>query len=103
MVAAALALPASARAQQPYFDVRDQAGPAAQRAATKAFERRLGAQAVVDVDPVTRTPRVLARLDGALSGPAEGAAARIGLRYVRDNLAALGLDAADLDTLQDPT
>src|SRR3954467_14793705 len=96
-------LPAFARAQEPYFDVRDQAAAATPRAATRALERRLGREAVVDVDPATRTPRVLARLDGTLSGPAAGAAAPIALRYVRENLAALGLDEADLDTLAEPS
>jgi Zn-dependent metalloprotease len=98
---AALALPAFARAQEPYFDVRDRAVPAAPRAATEALERRLGPQGVVDVDPTTRTPRLIARLDGALTRPANGAATTIALRYVRENLAALGLD--DLDTFTDPT
>src|SRR4051794_41697258 len=96
-------LPAFARAQEPYFDVRDQAAAVTPRAATRALERRLGDQAVVDLDPATRTPRVLARLDGTLSGPAAGTAAEIGMGYVREHLDALGLDAADLQTLQDPS
>ena len=99
MLLAALALPASARAAEPYFDVRDQRAGGRAGAATRALERRLGPQARRRRRPVTRTPRVVARLDGTLSGPAEGAAAPIALRYVRENLAALGLDAADLDTL----
>src|SRR3954471_7951476 len=102
VLAALLLLPASARAAKPAFDVRDR-GDATPRAATRALERRLGDQAVVDVDPVTRTPRVLARLDGALRGPAAGSAAQIGMDYVRDHLDALGLDATALDTLEDPS
>jgi hypothetical protein len=101
---AALALPNSARADdKPYFDVRDQARAAAPGAATRALERRLGAQAVVELDGVTGTPRMLARLDGALSAPEAGAPEDVALRYVRANLAALGLDEGDLDTLRPPT
>src|SRR3954452_16277420 len=74
MVLAALLLPASARAAAP---------------------------TVRDVDPVTRTPRVLARLDGALAGPREGTAHEVALAYVRANLKTLGLK--DLDTLESPT
>ena len=69
----------------------------------RARARRRRAAGVVDVDPVTHTPRVLARLDGTLTGPADGAAATIGLRYVRAHLAALGLEQGDLDTLGAPT
>ena len=82
--------------------MREQAREVAPPAATRALERRLGDQAVVDVDPVTRTPRVLARLDGALSAPAAGAAEDVAMRYVRANLAALGLAERDLDTLRAP-
>ena len=71
--------------------MRSQAREVTPPAATRALERRLGDQAVVELDPVTRTPRMLARLDGALSGPASGSAADVALRYVRANLAALGL------------
>ncbi|HET6548679.1 MAG TPA: M36 family metallopeptidase, partial [Solirubrobacter sp.] len=103
--APALALPAAAGAlaSKPYFDVRGDARPVTPPAATRALERRLGPQAVVDVDPLTRTPRMVARLDGALSGRASGAPEDVALRYVRANLAALGLDEADLATLRPPT
>ena len=83
---AALALPAQARAD-----------------ATQALERQLGAQAVVELDDTTGTPRMLARLDGALSGPAAGDADDVALRYVREHLAALGLEQADLDALRPPS
>lgn len=59
------------------------------------------AQTIVDLDPATDTVRVAARLDGALTRPASGTAAAIGLRYVREHRAALGLTAADLETLGD--
>jgi hypothetical protein len=47
-------------------------------------------------------PRVHARLDGTLSGPATGAPEDVALRYVRADRAALGLDAGDLDALAPP-
>lgn len=61
------------------------------------------ARADVELDPATDTVRVAARVDGGtLTPPAPGAAATIGLRYVREHRAALGLTAADLDMLGDP-
>ena len=57
----------------------------------------------VELDPATDTVRVAGNLDGTLTGPASGAAAPIGLRYVRAHRARLGLTAADLDTLAEPT
>lgn len=59
------------------------------------------AQEVVQLDPATDTVRMAARLDGTLTRPASGTAAAIGLRYVREHRAALGLSAADLETLGD--
>ena len=64
---ASLALPATAAAAQP-------------NSAQRALERRLGPQAVVDIDAETGTPRVLARLDGTLTGPAAGAPEDVAMR-----------------------
>lgn len=61
------------------------------------------ARADVELDPATDTVRVAAELDGSLTRPASGTAASIGLRYVREHRAALGLTAADLETLGDPS
>ena len=69
-------------------------------AAQRALERRLGPQAVVDVDAATGTPRVLARLDGTLTGATSGAPEDVALSYVRQNLDVLGLTEADLATLE---
>jgi extracellular elastinolytic metalloproteinase len=118
-VAAALALlvvvPGAARAaDRPTVDVRAQdaaalrqagaqtARPpsAATRDARGALQRRLGSRGVVDVDPISGTPRVLARLDGTLTGPASGGPEAIALAYVRANLPALGLTQSDLDGLK---
>jgi hypothetical protein len=58
---------------------------------------------VVELDPATDTVRVAGKLDGTLTGPAAGAAAPIGLRWVRAHRAQLGLTLADLETLGEPT
>jgi extracellular elastinolytic metalloproteinase len=106
-----LATAAPAAAQQP-FDARARerdalaaAGQTARRPTTEmrrarsALERSLGDDAVFEVDPLTGTPRLLARLDGALAGPRRGDPAEIAQRYVRETLGALGLTEADLGSL----
>src|SRR5581483_3282859 len=64
-----------------------------------ALARSLGTQGVVEVSPVTGTPRVLTRLDGFLTGPSAASARSIVLDYVRAHLSAFGLSGADLRTL----
>ena len=86
---ASLALPVTEAVAQP-------------NAAQQALDRRLGPQAVVDVDASTGTPRVLARLDGTLTGAVSGAPEDVAMRYVRRNLDVLGLTESDLDTLSAP-
>ena len=78
---------------------RLQRRPESGRIAT-TLQKRLGSQGVVDLDRRTGTPRVLARLDGTLTG-AVGARARRRSppSYVRANLSVLGLTAADFDAL----
>ena len=46
---------------------------------------------------------MLARLDGALSGPSAGDKDDVALRYVHEHRAALGLEQADLDALRPPS
>jgi hypothetical protein len=70
------------------------AGPA------ESLRASLGLQGVVDLDPLTGTPRVVARLDGFLTEPAEGDAVDIALGYVRANEAVFGLDEDDLAGLR---
>jgi extracellular elastinolytic metalloproteinase len=68
------------------------------RSAEKYFAG-LGGQAIVDIDPLTGTPRQLGRLDGFLTGPHRGAARTIALDFVKSHLDALGLTSRDLSTL----
>ena len=99
----ALAAPSTARADdKPYVDATQGDRPAKVRADSGALTRRLGAQAVVDVDEATGTPRVLARLNGTLTGPSSGSPEDVADAYVRSHLSDLGLTTADLETLGQP-
>jgi extracellular elastinolytic metalloproteinase len=66
---------------------------------TGQLRRSLGRQAVVDMDGMTGTPRLVARLDGFLSRTSRRSAPQVALGYVRRHLFALGLSGADLRTL----
>ena len=61
-----------------------------------ALRASLGLQGVVDVDPVTGTPRVVARLDGFLTEPTGADAVGVVLGYVQANESVFGLDEDDL-------
>jgi extracellular elastinolytic metalloproteinase len=60
----------------------------------------LGLHGVVDVDPLTGTPRVVARLDGFLTEPAGDDAVDVVLDYVRANGGVFKLDEDDLAGLR---
>jgi extracellular elastinolytic metalloproteinase len=62
--------------------------------------RRVGGQSIVSIDPLTGTPRNVARLDGYLTKASTAPAQRIALRYVRQNASVLGLSREDLSTLR---
>ena len=68
--------------------------------ALPALRAALGDQLVADLDPLTGTPRQLARLDGMLTGPARGAARGIALSYVRAHEDVFNLSAGDLAGLR---
>ncbi|MDX6365384.1 MAG: extracellular elastinolytic metalloproteinase, partial [Nocardioidaceae bacterium] len=75
------------------------AATASSRRRTELLRRSLGRQAVVDIDGMTRTPRLVARLDGFLTGASSRPAEQVALGFVRQHLSALGLSRADLRTL----
>jgi hypothetical protein len=93
-----------------YYDARQLSGTALVKAdrrevnsrtkADNAYFRNLGGQAVVDMDPLTHTPRDLGRLDGYLSGPSSASARTVAMNYVREHLGELGLTKADLSTFR---
>ena len=114
LVLGSVLLPASAAAFQPSpdqrepFDVRDRPGPLGRLVtpsppvglAQAKLRATLGPQGLLQIDPRTGTPRILARLDGFLTGPRRGDPKRIALRYVSSNRAAFGLDRDDLTALR---
>jgi extracellular elastinolytic metalloproteinase len=85
-----------------FFEVRAPvaAYPKAPNAAQAALQGALGVQGVVDVDAVTGTPRVVAKLDGFLTGRSVRDAKEIALDYVRAHPAVFKLDADDLAGLR---
>jgi extracellular elastinolytic metalloproteinase len=103
--------PPTSTAAPANVDVRRPQGSAAQtaaqqrsaqlkaRPAVQRLARSLGAQGIVDIDPVTGTPRQVERLDGLLTAASTAPASAIALGYVRAHAAAFGLDAADIDGL----
>src|SRR3954447_2344274 len=96
----ALAAPSTALADgKPYVDATRGDRPARERTPAQTLSKRLGAQAVVDVDNATGTPRVLGRLNGTLTGPSADSPTEIADAYVRAHLSDLGLTTSDLDTL----
>jgi len=73
---------------------------AAQRAAVERLQHSLGMQGVVSIDPLTATPRQVARLDGFLTGPSGKSAARVALDYVRGHGDVFRLGTAALNALK---
>jgi extracellular elastinolytic metalloproteinase len=94
--------PSQAREEGGLFDVRSAltAAPEAASAAQAQLRDSLGIQGVVDIDPLTGTPRVVAKLDGFLTGPSEADAKDVALDYVRAHAAVFTLDSDDLAALR---
>ena len=76
------------------------ASKAASRGATKAFAKSLPPKAIFDIDGTTGTVRMLARLDGYLTGRSKDPAKKVALKFVRKNHDALNLTTADLKTFR---
>lgn len=72
---------------------------AALAAAQSALRDDLGTRALVSTDVASSLPRVVARLDGTLTGPSSDPAAAVVERFVRVHRAAFGASAADVDAL----
>ena len=91
---------------EPDFDLRAKEAlrpeplPPAVGAARAELRRSLGRQGILELDPVTGTVRFAGRRDGFLTAPSRADPATIALGFVADNLAALGLDAGDLQALR---
>ena len=79
---------------------RRRAPDARTASARLALARRLGTQGVVQSDPMTGTLRMVGRLDGYMTARSTRPARSVAMRFVRANLAAFGLRAADLKTFR---
>jgi hypothetical protein len=69
-------------------------------APVRALAEALGPQSVIDVDPLTGTPRQVSRLDGLLTGPSKAPARNVALGYVRSHAGVFRLSATDLGRLE---
>jgi hypothetical protein len=98
-------------APPPFLDVRDAQRRAVDRrgdvslrpptATTRSARSRLrSAGAVVEVDPLTGTSRVVAGRVAPLSPPAAGDRRDVAARYVREHLSVLNLSRSDLGSLE---
>ena len=77
-----------------------ESAPAGVVRAAADLARDLGRQGVVDVDHASGRPRVVARLDGYLTGPSDEAAEEVVRAYLRAHPQLFGLDADDLAGLR---
>ncbi len=68
-------------------------------AGVKALRKQLGTQGIVDIDPLTSTPRQVGRLDGFLTGPSAASPRSIVLRYIRAHPEVFGLSDTDFKRL----
>src|SRR6185295_10786091 len=74
--------------------------PAGVLRAASVLARDFGRQGVVDVDHASGRPRVIARLDGYLTGPSAASEEDVVRDYLRDHPQLFGLDADDLAGLR---
>src|SRR5262245_34829710 len=68
-------------------------------AGVRSLSRQLGAQGIIDIDPVTGTPRQLARIDGFLSAPSSRSPEAIARSYVRQHQDVFGLNRLEVAAL----
>lgn len=65
----------------------------------RRLRAELGAQGVLAIDPLTATPRNVAKINGFLTGPSRTPAASIALDYIRGRSDVFRLTAADIANL----
>lgn len=68
-------------------------------AGIKALREQLGQQGIVQIDPLTNTPRRVSRIDGFLTGASSAPAANIALDYVRSHQDVFNLSPAQVNNL----
>jgi extracellular elastinolytic metalloproteinase len=64
-----------------------------------ALRKQLGTQGIIDIDPITATPRLLTRLDGFLTRPSGKSPVAIALSYVRHHQDVFGLNRSEVANL----
>jgi hypothetical protein len=70
--------------------------PAGARAARRELRSDLGPRSLLSVDRATGRPRVVGRLDGALTGPSSATDAEVALGYLREHAVVYGLTSAQI-------
>jgi extracellular elastinolytic metalloproteinase len=65
-------------------------------ASVSGMRSELGDQGIVEMDPLTGTPRQVARLDGFLTGPSRKPAVRVARDYLKAHADLFGVDPATL-------
>jgi extracellular elastinolytic metalloproteinase len=68
-------------------------------AGVQTLNDQLGVRGIVDIDPVTGTPRLVTRIGGFLTPPSNQSAAAVALSYVRARPDVFGLGPAELANL----
>ncbi len=69
-------------------------------AGVKTLRRQLGVQGLIDIDPMTGTPRLLGRIDGFLTGKSKQKPAKIVRKYVRTHPDVFGLSHKEVAALK---
>jgi extracellular elastinolytic metalloproteinase len=83
------------------LDVKSAMLAAKPSAAVSSMRAALGQQGIVDVNPLTGTPRQVAKLDGFLTGPSKKPAVRVARDYLRAHADLFGVDPATLTLRRD--
>lgn len=96
--------PAPMGGRDGFFDARRPARttvPSARIVYARArLAKRLGPEGILSIDPLTRTPRLVAKLNGFLTPASSRSPRSIGMNYLKTNLTAFGLTSRDLATLR---
>jgi hypothetical protein len=71
------------------------------RPSVRTLRSQLGDQGIVDIDPLTGTPRQVARLDGFLTGPSRKPAVVVARDYLKAHADLFGVDPATLRLSRD--
>jgi len=84
---------------QKVLNARERDAAASSSAAVASFKSSLGREGIVDIDPLTSTPRFVGKTDGFLTGPSNKAPADIALDFLRNNAKVFGIARSDVDGL----